>query len=159
MKKAVYILFLFVCCLGIVGCGGASNSSELENETSAFDNPSLPEYESNTVTIKNNLLLPDGDIKSIAITSMPIGYDLHYTSYDEINKIVEFFNNLNLTEDFEEDPHDLYGCTYIVEFKYADGTNHTIDNAGDLFMLREDDGKWFKTDYEESWYFEDLLKE
>ena len=77
---------------------------------------------------------------------------------DDVNAIVDYFSNLHLISDFEENPDEYTGMTLVVSIEYHNGTSSTIYHFGNMFV-RVDDGPWYKMDYEEASRFHPLLQE
>lgn len=107
--------------------------------------------------ISQNELLKEGNVKSISVTSEPNGYEYSLTG-DDINVIVDYFSNLHLISDFEENPNEYTGMALIATIEYDDGTSSTICHFGNMFV-RADDGTWYKMDYDEASRFHPLLQE
>ncbi len=131
MKKWIAAFLILVCLVSIAACSGAGE--------------------------KGKILLKDGAVKRISVTSMPGYYDYSFED-GAVQPVVRYLSELNLTADFPEDP-DLYaGMTWVISLEYEDGEDLTIYHFGNMF-IRTAEGPWYKMTYEEAERFGSLLDE
>ena len=131
MKKPLAILLLLACLLSVAACSGTAG--------------------------KGIILIKEGAVKRISVTSIPGHYDYSFEG-DAVQPIVRYISELNLTADFPEDPNEYYGMTWVISLEYEDGEALTICHFGNLF-IRTADGPWYKMTYEEANRFGTLLDE
>ena len=94
-------------------------------------------------------------ISSVVVSSAQEGNN--YTFKGSAAKdVVDYFANLNLITDFDEDPNEHGGMTWTVTISYNDGTIETIYHFGNMFVRRES-GSWYKMNYDEATQFDSLL--
>ena len=121
------------------------------------DNSSQPPKDSPNSKISKNSLIREETIKNITVTSEPGGYEYSLTG-DDVNVIVDYFSNLHLISDFEENPNEYTGMTLVVSVEYDNGTSSTIYHFGNMF-IRGKGGSWYKMTYDEASRFDTLLDE
>lgn len=104
------------------------------------------------------LLVPrkDGVIK-VTARSSPEGYYYSFRE-DDAYAIVDYLSELNLISDFEEDPHEYVGMTWIISVEYDNGDVATVYHFGNMF-IRTDSGPWYKMTYEEASRIDKLIKQ
>lgn len=102
-------------------------------------------------------LLREGSVKSISVTSLPEIYDYSFVGKDT-EAIVDYLSGLNLIEQFEENPDEYAGMSWLISLKYDDGEFLQIYHFGNMF-IRTEDGPWYKMTYEEASRFGTLLTE
>ena len=147
MKRILAITLTLVMLLAaLTGCMASQDDNDSEI---LKDSPN-----SNTT---QNSLIREKTINNITVTSLPSGYEYSLTG-DDVNAIVDYFSNLHLISDFEENPDEYDGMTLVVSIEYHNGTSSTIYHFGNMFV-RVDDGPWYKMDYEEASRFHPLLQE
>ena len=147
MKRILAITLTLVMLLAaLTGCMASQDDNDSEI---LKDSPN-----SNTT---QNSLIREKTINNITVTSLPSGYEYSLTG-DDVNAIVDYFSNLHLISDFEENPDEYNGMTLVVSIEYHNGTSSTIYHFGNKFV-RVDDGPWYKMDYEEASRFHPLLQE
>ena len=147
MKRILAITLTLVMLLAaLTGCMASQDDNDSEI---LKDSPN-----SNTT---QNSLIREKTINNITVTSLPSGYEYSLTG-DDVNAIVDYFSNLHLISDFEENPDEYNGMTLVVSIEYHNGTSSTIYHFGNMFV-RTDDGPWYKMDYEEASRFHPLLQE
>ena len=147
MKRILAITLTLVMLLAaLTGCMASQDDNDSEI---LKDSPN-----SNTT---QNSLIREKTINNITVTSLPSGYEYSLTG-DDVNAIVDYFSNLHLISDFEENPDEYNGMTLVVSIEYHNGTSSTIYHFGNMFV-RVDDGPWYKMDYEEASRFHPLLQE
>ena len=147
MKRILAITLALVMLLAaLTGC----MASQDDNDSGTLkDSPN-----SNTT---QNSLIREKTINNITVTSLPSGYE-YSLSGDDVDAIVDYFSNLHLISDFEENPDEYFGMTWVIAVEYGDGTSSTIYHFGNMFV-RENDGPWYKMEYEEANHFDSLLQE
>lgn len=147
MKRILAITLTLVMLLAaLTGCMASQDDNDSEI---LKDSPN-----SNTT---QNSLIREKTINNITVTSLPSGYEYSLTG-DDVNAIVDYFSNLHLISDFEENPDEYDGMTLVVSIEYHNGTSSTIYHFGNMFV-RTDDRPWYKMDYEEASRFHPLLQE
>lgn len=102
-------------------------------------------------------LLQAGYVTRVAVSSLPGGYDYAYEGEDAL-AIVEYLDSLTLRSEFEEDPDEYVGMTWVIAVDYADGSTVTVYHFGNMF-IRNEDGPWYRMEYEEAERFHALLDE
>ena len=110
-----------------------------------------------SVTTKESLILRDGNVKKISVSSLPEGYDYSFSGKDA-EKIIDYLSNLNLIEQFEEKPNEYDGMTWVISLEYDDEDVWQIYHFGNMF-IRVEGGSWYKMTYEEASRFDDLMDE
>ncbi len=101
-------------------------------------------------------LLKSRGAKSVSVTSLPEGYDYYYEGNDA--KLIEdYLFNLNLISDFEENPDEYFGMTWVISLEYENGEERTVYLFGEFIRLTGE--PWYKISYEEFNRFDALLIE
>ena len=131
MRKFTSLLLALACVLGLIGC--------------------------NNQSAQNGNLLKDGNVTSIAVTSLPEGYDYLFSG-DGAKAIITYLSNLNLDENFKENPNEYGGMTWVISLEYDSGDVLTVYHFGNMF-IRTESGPWYKMTYEEASQFDSLLNE
>lgn len=103
-------------------------------------------------------LIPDSEIKSIKISSLPEEFNYEYDSPQKIKSIIEYFNSLNLDSDFSENPDEYVGRTWVITCVFSSGDEFKLYHSGNKF-LRSENSSWYKMNYEEAAKFESLIGE
>jgi hypothetical protein len=109
----------------------------------------------NLLTVKNNKLFAEGNVISIKVSSLPEGLEYSFSGEETID-IINYISSLHLENDFEENPNEYGGLTWVIFLEYEDGDSLTIYHFGNMF-IRSDKSPWYKMDYEEASRFEQLL--
>ena len=120
------------------------------------DNVVLDE-DGNQAQSKYIMLLPDGVITNVGVSSIPEGYNYSFVGEDA-KTIVDYLSNLNLEGSFEEKPNEYGGMTWVISLKYEEGDAFTVYHFGNMF-IRSEKGPWYKMDREEAIRFDALLSE
>ena len=107
--------------------------------------------------IRGEQLLLDGEITDVEVSSLPEYYNYSFNG-ESAKKIVDYLSSLNLESDFEENPNEYGGMTWVVSLKYENGDALTVYHAGNMF-IRAENGTWYKMTYEEASRFHTLLDE
>ena len=128
-KIAVFVLAL-LCVVALVGCSPAH--------------------------AEESTLLKEGTVKRVSVTSLPEGYDYSYTREDA-QAIVDYFTELDLISDFEENPGEDDGMVWVISLEYEDGSTETVYHCGKF--IRRDGGSWYKITYEQASAFNNRLYE
>ena len=102
-------------------------------------------------------LLEAGDVTRVTVSSLPGGYAYAYEGEDAL-AIVDYLDSLSLRSQFEEDPDEYVGMTWVIAVDYADGSTVTVYHFGNMF-IRNEDGPWYRMEYEEAARFHALLDE
>ena len=133
MKRMIAIVLVCICVLGIVGCSQQPQQ------------------------LKGDLLLAEGNVINIDVSSMPEGYNYSFSGTDA-KAIIDYLSTLNLESNFEENPNEYDGMTWVISLQYENGDALTIYHFGNMF-IRGEDGSWYKMTYDEASRFDTLLDE
>ncbi len=131
MKKIAVFVLALLCVVALVGCS--------------------PAY------TEGSVLLKEGTVKNISVSSLPEGYNYSYTG-ENAQAIVDYFTELDLISDFEENPDEYSGMTWVIVLEYEDGSKETIYHFGNMF-IRTNGGSWYKMTFEQASAFDSLLDE
>ena len=104
---------------------------------------------------KGGTLLKEGHVRKISVSSRPEGYSYFFTG-DRAQSIIDYISQLNLIDDYPENPGDYDGMTWVITLEYEDGTSLTIYHFGNMFIKAEN-GPWYKMTYEEASRFDKLV--
>ena len=132
MKKMHAIILVCICVLGSVGCS------------------KQPQY------VQGNQLLAEGNVVNIDVSSFPEEYNYSFNGED-VNVILDYLSTLNLESNFEENPDEYAGMTWIISLKYENGDAFTIYHFG--MFIRSEKSSWYIMTYEEANRFNTLLDE
>jgi hypothetical protein len=133
MKKIIAIVLVCICVLGIVGCSQQPQQ------------------------VQGGQLLAEGKVINIDISSRPKGYNYSFSGKDA-EAIIDYLSTLNLESNFEENPNEYMGMTWVISLKYENGDALTIHHFGNMF-IRVKGGSWYKMTYDEASRFDTLLDE
>ena len=133
MRKLLAILLGIFCVLGIVGCSQQSQQ------------------------VQGNQLLAEGNVIKIDVSSLPEGYNYSFNG-ENTKEIIGYLSSLNLQSNFEENPNEYAGMTWVITLEYENGDTLTIYHFGNMFICSEKDS-WYKMTYEEASRFDVLLNE
>ena len=133
MKKLLTIALAFLCVLGMVGCSQQPQQ------------------------VQGNQLLAEGNVIKIDVSSLPEGYNYSFDGEDA-KEIIDYLSNLNLQSNFEEDPNEYTGMTWVISLEYDNGEILTVYHFGNMF-IRTEKGYWYKMTYDEANRFDTLLDE
>lgn len=131
MKKLVSFVFLIIMMVCFCGC---SNLQSQENK-----------------------LIEEGNVKSVSVTSLPESREYLFTG-DDAKAVVDYLTNLNLNDDFKENPSEYNGLTWVITLEYENGNTVTVYHSGNMF-IRTEIGSWYKMKYREASRFDTLLEE
>lgn len=140
MKKLIVQVLAFTFLILLVGC------QEIESQST----------ETLADNVSNQLLI-DGNVIKCDVSSLPEYYNYSFNG-ESAKKIVDYLSSLNLESDFEENPNEYGGMTWVVSLKYENGDALTVYHAGNMF-IRAENGTWYKMTYEEASRFHTLLDE
>ena len=110
-----------------------------------------------TVATKKGLLLNDGKVEKISVTSSPEGYDYAFSGKDA-QAIIDYLSELNLIADFSENPDEYVGMAWVISIEYESGETEIVCHSANKF-IRTVNGPWYKMTYEEASRFDALLNE
>ena len=133
MEKIIAIVLVLICVLGIVGCSQQPQQ------------------------VRGSQLLAEGNVVNIDVSSLPEGYNYSFSGEDA-KGIIDYLSNLNLESNFEENPNEYGGMTWVISLKYENGDTLTIYHFGNIF-IRVKGGSWYKMTYDEASRFDTLLDE
>ena len=133
MRKLLAILLGIFCVLSIVGCSQQSQQ------------------------VQGNQLLAEGNVIKIDVSSLPEGYNYSFNG-ENAKEIIGYLSSLNLQGNFEENPNEYTGMTWVITLEYENGDTLTIYHFGNMF-IRSEKGSWYKMTYEEASRFDVLLNE
>ena len=133
MKKLITLILVFIFMLGMVGCNQRPQQ------------------------VQSNQLLVDGNVINIDVSSLPAKYSYSFSGEDA-KAIIDYLSTLNLDSDFEENPNEHNGMTWVISLKYENGDTLTIYHFANMF-IRSEKGYWYKMTYEEASRFDTLLNE
>lgn len=97
----------------------------------------------------------------VTISTLPEidDYERVYTSSEKIRIVTDYIDKLDLASDFEENPDEYMGMTYVITYTFADGSERTMFHFGNLFFKTEDEEWQRMTDYNQSQELENIIKE
>ena len=139
MKKLLTIALAFLCVLGMVGCS------------------QQPQQVQGNQQVQCNQLLAEGNVIKIDVSSLPEGYNYSFDGEDA-KEIIDYLSNLNLQSNFEENPNEYAGMTWVIFLEYDNGDELTVYHFGNMF-IRTEKGSWYKMTYDEANRFDTLLDE
>ena len=131
MKQMIAIILICICVFGIVGCNQQPQQ------------------------VQGGQLLAEGKVINIDISSQPEGYNYSFSGTDA-KAIIDYLSTLNLESNFEENPNEYDGMTWVISLKYENGDDLTIYHFGNMF-IRAKGGSWYKMTYDEASRFDALL--
>ena len=133
MKKLLIIALAFLCVFDMAGCSQQPQQAQ------------------------NNQLIAEGNVIKIDVSSLPEGYNYSFDG-EEAKEIIDYLSNLNLQSNFEENPNEYFGMTWVICLKYDNGDKLTVYHFGNMF-IRTEKGSWYKMTYDEANRFDTLLDE
>lgn len=89
------------------------------------------------------ILQENEPVAKVHVTSLPEAYDYTFDGADA-QEIAEYLRGLTLISDFDENPDEYYGMTWVIEVEYENGESGTVCHFGNMF-IRAGHGKWYKT--------------
>ena len=159
MEKIIAIILVLICVLGIVGCSqqpqqmqGSQQSQQMQGsqQSQQMQGSQQPQQ------VRGSQLLAEGNVVDIDVSSLPEGYNYSFSGEDT-KGIIDYLSNLNLESNFEENPDDYVGMTWVISLKYESGDTLTLYHFGNF--IRSEKGSWYKMAYEEANRFYTLLDE
>lgn len=110
-----------------------------------------------SITADKSPLLRECNVKKVSVSSSPEGYDYSFGGKDA-EAIVDYLSDLRLDSQFEENPDEYSGMTWVISLEYDDGDVSQIYHFGNMF-IRANDGPWYKMTSDEAIRFDTLLDE
>lgn len=132
MRKLSAFLLVILCILSVVGCSQQQPQQAQENQ-----------------------LLAEGNVIKIDVSSLPERYNYSFNG-ENAKEIIDYLSNLNLQSNFEENPSEYCGMTWVISLEYEKGDALNIYHFGNMF-IRSEEGPWYKMTYEEASRFETLV--
>ena len=145
MKRLVALVAVFAFLLLLVGC----QETEIQSTETSRDNVSNQ--------VSGSQLLIEGNVIKCDVSSLPENYNYSFKG-ESAKKIVDYLSSLNLESDFEENPNEYAGMTWVLTFEYDNGETLNVYHFGNMF-IRAGNGTWYKMTYEEASRFDELLDE
>ena len=133
MKKFIAFVLVCICIFGVIGCNQPPQQ------------------------VKATPLLAEGNIVKIDVSSLPEGYNYSFSGED-VKAIIDYLSALNLESEFEENPNEYTGMTWVIALEYENGDILKIYHFGNMF-IRSQNGSWYRMSYEEASRFDTLLDE
>ena len=133
MKKFIAVVLMCICVLGVIGCNQQPQQ------------------------VQGNQLLVEGNVVKIDVSSLPEGYNYSFSGEDA-KAIIDYLSTLSLESEFEENPNEYTGMTWVISLEYDDGDALQIYHFGNMF-IRVKGGLWYKMTDEEGNRFDILLNE
>ena len=133
MKKLLIITLAFLYVLSMVGCSQQPQQ------------------------VQGGQLLAEGNIVKIDVSSLPEGYNYSFSGEDA-KAIIDYLSTLNLESNFEENPNEYDGMTWVISLKYENGDVLKVYHFGNMF-IRSENGSWYRMTYDEAKRFDALLDE
>lgn len=129
LKKWIVVVLVCICVLGMIGCNQQASP-----------------------------LFEKGNVVKIDVSSVPEGYYYYSFSGKDVDPIIEYLSTLSLESEFEENPDDYMGMTWVISLEYENGDTWEIYHFGNLF-IRSQNSSWYKMSYEEASRFDTLLEQ
>jgi hypothetical protein len=107
--------------------------------------------------VQGSQLLVEGNVVKIDVSSSPKGYNYSFNG-ENAKAIIDYLSNLNLESNFEENPNEYDGMTWVISLEYDNGDELTVYHFSNIF-IRSEKGSWYKMTYEEASRFDALLNE
>lgn len=133
MKKFIAVVLVCICVFGVIGCNQQPQQ------------------------VQGNLLLVEGNVVKIDISSLPEGCNYSFSGEDA-KAIIDYLSALSLESEFEENPNEYTGMTWVIALEYESGDTLKIYHFGNMF-IRSQNGSWYKMSIEEASRFDALLNE
>lgn len=96
-------------------------------------------------------------IAHVEVRSLPEGYAYSFAEADA-KAIVDYLSSLQLRSDFQENPNEYTGMTWVISIVYENGAEETVYHFGNMF-IRTEGGPWYQMNYEEASRFGTLCSE
>lgn len=142
MKRLVALVALFAFLLLLVGC----QETEIQSTETSRNNVSNQ--------VSGSQLLIEGNVIKCDVSSLPEYYNYSFKG-ESAKKIVDYLSSLNLESNFEENPNDYAGMTWVITLEYENGETLNVYHFSDF--IRAENGTWYKN--EQARYFGELLDE
>lgn len=102
------------------------------------------------------ILQENESVAKVHVFSLPEAYDYTFDEADA-QEIAEYLRGLTLISDFNENPDEYYGMTWVLEVEYENGESGTVCQFSNMF-IRTDHGKWYKTVHSEAVELDALIE-
>ena len=167
MKRSMILIFVVLLALSLPGCqssqphasGTSPKNTQPTNPSMTQPSVDVPQPETQPVpptqSQQDIMLIPEGSVTAVRVTSMPEGYDFSFTG-KEAEKIAGYFKSLDLISDFEENPDEYSGMTWCVTLEYDTGKSLVVYHFGNMFV-RAENGPWYMMTYEEASAIDTLI--
>ena len=132
LKRIVALLLMLFCLFSFTGCYG--------------------------IRVEEGKLLEAGTVKSITVTTMPAGQYENTFRDTDANDLIKYLSSLKLIDDYQENPAECEGTTYLISLKYENGEVLTFYHVNNMF-IKTDNSSWYKMNYDEASRFDTLLDE
>ena len=97
----------------------------------------------------------EGNVVAVDLSSLPEWYNYSFEGEDK-NAVVDYLLSLKLDDDFEENPNEYGGMTWVISLKYEDGRSLKVYHFGNMF-IRAEKGDWYRMTYDEAARFGTLV--
>ena len=132
MKKFIAVVLVCICVIGVIGCNQQPQQ------------------------VQGNQLLVEGYVVKIVVSSLPEGYNYSFNEEEDVKAIIDYLSALSLESEFEENPIECVGMTWVIALEYENGDALEIYHFGNKF-IRSQNGSWYRMTYEEASHFDILL--
>ena len=129
MKKIAVFVLALLCVVALVGCSPAHT--------------------------EESVLLKEGTVKHISVSSWPEGYNYSYTG-ESAQAIVDYLSGLDLKKSSTGAPP---GMAWDIILEYEDGSTVELCHAGNSVIRVVGDSQYYKMTYEQASAFDSLLWE
>lgn len=133
MIRPASIALLLICVFTTIGCSQQPNQ------------------------VQSNQLLPEGNVVNVEISTLPEGYNYSFSGEDA-KAIADYLHELSLDSNFDENPNEYTGMTYVISLEHDNGNVLTVYHFGNMF-IRAENGSWYKMTYDEASRLGDLLSD
>lgn len=135
MKRTLLLLIVLLLCLSVFsGC-----------ETPNADT-GLPPFDPPT----------SEGVSSVSVSSLPEGYNYSFTG-EAAKKVVDYFSEVQLTSEYDDNPNEMTGMTLVVSITYQDGSTEILYEFSPF--IRKDGGSWYKIVQNDASNFHTFLNE
>ena len=132
MKRFIAVVLTMVCVFVASGCNQQSQQ------------------------VQGNQLLVEGNVVKIVVSSLREGYKYSFNEKEDVKAIIDYLSALSLESEFEENPNEYFGMTWVIALEYENAEALEIYHFGNMF-IRSQNGSWYRMTYEEASYFDILL--
>lgn len=133
VKKFIAVVLVCICVFGVIGCNQQPQQ------------------------VKGDQLLVEGNVVKIDVSSLPEGYNYSFSGED-VKAIIDYLSTLSLECEFEENPNEYAGMTWVIALEYENGDTLKIYHFGNMF-IRSQNGSWYRMSFEEASRFDTLLEQ